>query len=271
LFIGYLTINILTEAEKKIVIEGITSTFLRLMQRVTQLSAKNRARAWCRAHNQSKKKITHDSILYNILSGKQCLPARPRDFGLNLSDEGKDIDPAELSDVLTRIVINIRLLDRKHDDFPFRVGRPSSQSYLADERRGRLSYYKPSRIKKAIDETLHDEKAIESINRSLLGNKLFYEFLKYSWATTLYQMKQSEESFLNTFKTVGITKKQLDQNYEEKSQDKWIAINDVSEEKLQSLSTAYAQETIKRYSRNRKTLIYLVAGLLHCGNAYIED
>ena len=259
----------ISEEEKRVVIEGIIDTLSIIMQKVViETSAKNRAKAWSRTNNQSKTSTTYDTILYNLLSGKQSLPVRPRDFRLNLSDEEKYIGSAELSDILTRLTLRIGILDRTHTNFPFRAGRPSYKSNLVIERRGRLSNYESSQIKKIIDEVLKDDETIKSINSSLFENGL-YEFLRYSWATTLYQMKQDERPFLNTFRPVGISKKQLELNYEQKP-GPWIPISDLSEEKLERLSAAYAEETIKQYKENGNNLIYLVAGLLYFGNAYRE-
>ena len=72
-----------------------------MMERIiTTKSPKNRARDWRRPHEQSKTGITRSTVLFNILTNTQKLPARPRDFRINLAEEEKSIGDSELSDIL---------------------------------------------------------------------------------------------------------------------------------------------------------------------------
>ena len=71
----------------------------RIEKIITEKSAKNRAKSWSKPNSQSKTKLTFDSILYNVMTGKQQLPARPRDIRLNLPEPEKSIEGPELSDV----------------------------------------------------------------------------------------------------------------------------------------------------------------------------
>jgi hypothetical protein len=140
----------ISDEEKALLVQGIIDSALKLMERIiTDKSAKNRAISWSKPHKQSRTAITSDAILFNFFANVQQLPARPRDFRLNLSENEKKIGDHELSDVLASIVFDFCALDNKRDCFPFSKGR--RKSYLAEENRGRYSYYESSIIKEVID------------------------------------------------------------------------------------------------------------------------
>lgn len=267
MFVGDLNIdaaNKVTDYDKTLVTKGIIDTTLKMMENIlTQKSSKNRAKTWCRKHNQSKNARTYNTLLFNLLSEEQRLPARPRDFRLKLSDNERNIGRAELSDQLAKLVI-IYLLERNEKAFPFSRGRPKFESHLSDERRGRRSYYKLSKIKEIIDKVLKDSKLVKSIDSGLITNDILYKFLKYSFETAFYQIQESEDAFFNSYKPAikkyGIQKSNKD--------DSWILIKDLSEDKLKRLAGIYARNTIQNFKKDEKSIIYTIAGLLYHGKAY---
>jgi hypothetical protein len=268
-FLAILTIETgakLTSEEKRLIVEGIIRTARKMMEKVTtEKSAKNRAKEWCKPHIQSKKSMTHDAILFNVLNQNQHLPARPRDFRLILSDGEKDIGQAELSDNLARLV-NIYLLENKRGDFRFPRGKPKFNSHFARERRGRLSYYNQTALKVKIDEVLGDPESMKLINGALIASDELYKFLKYSFATSFYQMKENEEAFFNSFKYLGITREQIKLN--NKTPGPWIPISNLSIDKLERLAGAYAHQTIKEDYKDGNGILYTIAALLYFGRAY---
>ena len=186
----------LSDEELQIAIQGIIKSIDQLMHRIIKAeSPRKRAERWSKPHKQSKTAITSDTILFDNLTNSQHQPARPRDFRLNLAEEEKDIGAAELSDILASMV-NKYLLQNKRSSFPFPRGRPTKD--LAEERKGRPSYYELPEIRKIIDEIIKDPKAIKQINNAILGKDLLYRFLKYCFETRLYQLKENKSAFYET-------------------------------------------------------------------------
>lgn len=209
----------ITEEERDTVTHSVIDSAFKMMERIiTEKSAKNRAKSWSKEYKQSRATITSDTVLFNILTDVQRLPARRRDFRLNLSEEEKKIGGPELSDVLASMVRKY-LLEPKRSKFPFPRGRPSSYIDLDEERRGRLSYYEESRVKNILDEVVKDPDHVRRIDNEILGSTIFYRFLRYSFEAAFYQMKEDKEGFLNSFKP-AIRKYVLAQK--EKRRIRWI-------------------------------------------------
>jgi hypothetical protein len=258
----------ITDEEKRLLIHEIIDTCQKMMEKIiTEKSPKKRARKWSQTHSQSKMSITRDSILFNLLTDEQPLPARPRDFRLLLTEEEKNIKRWDLTEILTSYV-RMNLLNPKRDDFPFPKGRPKSDSRISEERRGGPSYYEPSKIKEVIDEILKDPQAIKEINNALIGIEIFYKFIKYSFETALYQIKENEDAFLNSYKP-AIQKYGLAYKNKEEQNESWIYARDLTENKIKDLSEKYAHSTIAQFKNEGKNIIYYtIAGLLYFRNAY---
>jgi hypothetical protein len=254
------------DEEKILIIQGIINTSLKMMEKtMTEKSAKKRAKRRSGSHNQSKTDMAHNNILFDLLIGKQHLPARPRDFRLNLADKEKNIGRAELSDILSSIV-KISMLENKRNNYPYPRGRP--KLYLSDELRGRKdSYYESSKIKVIIDEILNDPEAIKAIDNALIGSDIFYNYLKYSFETALYQMKENEQAFLNSFKPM-IRKYGLSYKKKDELDESWIYVKDLTEDKLKALAGAYSRNMIAQFKKDGKNIFYTIAGLLYFGDAY---
>lgn len=73
--------------EKELVKDSIILGVLELMERtVFSLSPKNLARKRSNKHRQSMTGLARSYTLFNVLIGRQKLPAHPRDFNLDLPD-----------------------------------------------------------------------------------------------------------------------------------------------------------------------------------------
>jgi len=256
--------NKVNDDDKTLVTKGIIDTALKMMERIiTQKSSKNRAKSWSGKHNQSKNARTYNTLLFNLLNKDQRLPARPRDFRLKLSDNERNIGRAELSDKLAKLV-DIYLLKRNEKAFQFPRGRPKPESSLSDERRGRLSNYKRSRIREIIDEVVQDSNIVKSIDDALVTSNILYKFLKYSFETAFYQIKENPNAFVSSYnpaiKKYGIQ--------ESNNDDSWILIKDLPEDKLKRLAGSYATNTIQNFKKEEKSILYTIAGLLYYGKAY---
>lgn len=224
----------------------------RIEKIITEKSARNRAKVWSKTYSQSKKRLTFDSILSNIMTDKQQLPARPRDIRLNLSQEEKEIKGPELSDTLVRLQ-ELNIIDGHRDNLPLGRGRPKRQ--LSKEKRGRLSYYEFSGLKKAVSDIIQNQIMASSINEKLIKSGKLYGFLKYSFECAFYQAKENPSEFLNTFRPYGVLEPQLELN--KKKEGNWMRFRDMSPKRLKQLAGAYANRVIEEgYKKNHIPIIY---------------
>jgi hypothetical protein len=259
----------ISEKEKAILVQGVIDSALKIMQRIISTkSPKKCARDSSKPHAQSKTNITRGTIFFNILTNNQRLPARPRDFRINLAEEEKDLADSELSDILSSIVRQ-HFLERKREKLSFPRGRPVSdikKSGIARGRRGAKSYY-TSQIKQVVDEILKDSKSRESIDNAILKSEIFYRFLKYSFEVSLYQMKEDERAFLNTMKApinqYGLPYKKL-----EELDSSYIFVKDLTPDEIKRQAKGLAIVTVKKFQEDGKNILYTVAGLFSLLNVY---
>lgn len=236
---------------------------------ISTKSPRSRARDYSKPHKQSTTDITRNTILFNTLTNKQRLPARPRDFRINLAEEEKNIGSSELSDILT-FMVNQVLLEPKRGDFPYLKGRPLSdvkKSGIAKGRTGSYSYYEPSKEKELINEILRDSKSIQLIDNAILNSPIFYRFLKYGFEVYLYQMKEDEDKFMITMKR-EIMKYGLRHKKANELDNSYILAKDLTYEKIKRLSKGYAINTMKNFKEDGKNILYTVAGLFSLFNVY---
>jgi uncharacterized FlgJ-related protein len=95
----------------------------------------------------------------------------------------------------------------------------------------------------------------------LIRAEITYKFLKYSFEAGLYQSKENEKAFLNTYKPeimkYGLTYKKKDELNES-----WLYVKDLSKEKLKSLAKTHARNLIQQFKGDGKNVLYVVAGLI---------
>ena len=107
-------------------VQNIIDTIRILMDRIISTkSPRSRARDYSKPHKQSKSGITRSTILFNTLTNTQRLPAHPRDFRINLAEEEKNIGDSELSGILT-CMVRQGFLENKRGNFPYPNGKPLS-------------------------------------------------------------------------------------------------------------------------------------------------
>lgn len=223
------------------IIDDIAFALKKRMEKfITEKSARSRAKSWSKPHKQSHKSLAFDTIFNNLLVGQQQLPARPRDFRLNMAEQESKIDYGELSDELARLV-RLYILGRHEDKLPRPRGRPNSE--LSSETRGRLSYYEPSSLKKQISNALSEPSTVRHLNERLIKDKILYRFVKYSIASAFYQARENEDAFLNSFRPYGLRLEQLEMNSEKGW--KLAEFNKMSDERLESLAGAYSKNVIR--------------------------
>ncbi|MDP9197337.1 MAG: hypothetical protein M3O24_02090 [Thermoproteota archaeon] len=82
-----------TQQEKELLIQEIVQTTEKMMESImTRRSPRKWAKSWCGKYKHSERRIVRDTIFVNLLSRNQLLPARPREFRANLSEEEKKIE-----------------------------------------------------------------------------------------------------------------------------------------------------------------------------------
>ena len=219
---------------------------------------KSRAKSWHTEHSQSQMSKCTSKVFSNIITGDQHLPARRRDFKVNLPfgyqhRRGSDV---QLSHALSRMV-KFRLLKHETENlFPFSVGR--NKLYLASERRGRRdSYYLKDRVKDIIEEVLNDESALRSITNSLISNELFHDFLNYIFIKQLHLLKNQPDEFFSRYSPYGLDKNNF----------KILPPDEEIEKEAKRLASNYV-EKLRNDNGVISGFLYTIAGLLFFGKAY---
>ena len=190
----------ISDKEKELIVQGLIEYTIKFMTDcVDRETSKKRAKRFTKPHNQSKTAIAKYTLQYNILTKKQALPARPRDFRLKLSNEENKIGMAEMTDILSSSPFLGNLLERQNKKYPFRRGRPTS---ILKERRGKPTYYTESDIQKIFDSILKDSKIIKQIDGIVTNHEIFPKFIKYSFGVYFKEMKENETAFRNSYKPI---------------------------------------------------------------------
>jgi len=267
-FIGYLSSFDISDKEKEMFAQGIMEHTIRFMiDCVNRETSTKRAKKFTKPHHQSKTAIAQDSIQYNIITKKQELPARPRDFRLQLTTEEKDIGMSEMTDILSSSPFLGNLLDGHDEKFRFHRGRPNSK--LAKERRGKPKYYTESERQKIFNSIINDSKIIKQIDEIVTNHEIFPKFLNYSLETMFKEIKKDETAFRNSYKSIIINKPlpYLEKSeIHNKSSKQWIFPANLDKNKIKELAKQYTLKSKNRINRQLLNVIYL-AGVLR----YIES
>ena len=97
----------ITEEEKNIIVQGILDTsFITIKKKIHTRTRVSRAKNWSNQRGHSASTQVTKSLFFNILTSKQKLPARQRDFKLNIPEVEK-VWPTGLTRALSK---NVRLL-----------------------------------------------------------------------------------------------------------------------------------------------------------------
>jgi hypothetical protein len=192
--------NVLNGEDKSYLIQIILDECKDLIKRLVSKSAKKVADNYSSAQNQSKERRARSAVLFNLMTGSQILPARPRDFRANFPEDLQDIRKSQLSDVLSSPV-RMNLTDNKRDNFPFKRGRPTEvKQSLAEERRGRLSHFTESKFHQTVDRLLEHPSDFEEIKTKLREMDEYYKILVYSFEMNQLQFLTNKEAFMKSQK-----------------------------------------------------------------------
>jgi len=256
----------ISDIEKEWIVKGLIEYTIKFMTDcVDKETSKKRAKRFTKPYHQSKTAIAKDTIQYNILTKKQQLPARPRDFRLKLADEEKQIGMAEMTDILSSSPFLGNLLKGHNEKYPFSRGRPTSN--LAKERRGKPRYYTESDIQKIFDSIIKDSKILRQIDDIVTNHEIFPKFLNYSFGVYFKEMKEDETAFRNSYKPIIVNHKLQHLEKNKLATNQWIFAKDLDNNKIKELSQKYAHR-YKSNLKNRQLLnILYMAGL----SMYLES
>jgi hypothetical protein len=258
----------ISDKEKEMIAQGIIEHAIRFMiDCVNRETSTKRANKFNKPNHQSKTAIAQDTIEYNILTKKQELPARPRDFRLKLDKKEKQIGMSEMTDILSSSPFLGNLLEGHDEKYPFRRGRPNSN--LAKERRGKPKYYTESERQKIFDSIIKDTKIVKQIDDLVTNHEIFPKFIKYSLETMFKEIKKDEKAFRNSYKPI-ITNKPL--HLLDKSEivnnpiNHWIFPENLDKKKIKKLSKYYGL----KYNRQQLDILYLTGFLLYIKSLLIS-
>jgi hypothetical protein len=245
------------------IVSAIVDAAAKLIERkTTEKSPKQFAKLQAGSHAQSTTSRVYDSVLHNTLSDRQQFPARPREFRRQLQDPLQKIGSPELSDVLASLA-STGLLIHKCERFPIPRGAQGKNSYLAEETRGvRSSYYEPSAVKKMVDRVLADETMLNKLTGRLIQSDLLYKLIRYANCVLLHQARLRKQSVFNTYATAGLSEARTRLNAEGVSQSRLILVRDLTDQKIEALADAYAEQEIQRYETDPHMVLYRLVAIL---------
>jgi hypothetical protein len=271
-FIGYLSSFEISSKEKEMIAQGIIEHTLQFMiDCVNRETSTKRANRFTKSHHQSKTAIAQDTIQYNILTKKQEIPARPRDFRLKLANEEKKIGMSEMTDILSSSPFIGNLLERHDGKYPLSRGRPKSN--LAGERRGRPNYYTESERQKIFDCIMKDSKIEKQIDDIVTNHEIFPQFINYYLEIMFKEIKKDEKAFRNSYKPIIINKplQYLEKNeLDNTSNNQWIFPANLNKNKIKELSKQHTVKYKNTVDIQLLDILYLTGFLMYINSLFIS-
>jgi hypothetical protein len=260
----------MSDKEKEMFAQGIIEHTIRFMiDCVSRETSTERGNRFTKRHHQSKTAITQDILQYNLITKKQELPARPRDFRLKLDNEEKQIGMSEMTDILSSSPFLGNLLDGHDEKFPFRRGRPNSN--LSKERRGKPKYYTASERQKIFDSIIKDSIIVKQIDDVVTNHEIFPEFIKYSLETMFKEIKKDETAFKNSYKSIIMNNKlQYLENNDRLLNHQWIFPTKLDKKKIKELSKHYTMNCKNKGRRQLLDILYLSGFLRYIESLFIS-
>ena len=272
MFIGYLSSFEISNKEKEMIAQGIIEHAIQFMiDCVNSETSTKRANRFTKSHHQSKSAIAQDTIQYNILTRKQEIPARPRDFRLKLANEEKQIGMSEMTDIFPSSPFIGNLLEGHNGKYPVRRGRPKSN--LAGERRGRPKYYTESERQKIFDCIMKDSKIVKQIDDIVTNHEIFPKFINYALEVMFKEIMKDEKAFRNSYKPMIINKplQYLEKNeLDNTSTNQWIFPANLNKNKIKELSKQHTVKYKNNVDRQLIDILYLTGFLMYIKSLFIS-
>jgi hypothetical protein len=266
----------LTEQEIQIVEKILAGIFEVLNSIMTRHSPKDYAKSLSGPQRRSKKPIAHTSILYNVATHKQNLPAEPRKIRDNLPEGLKDINSTDLWKILKSLARTKFLHYEPHTIRRIR-GRPKSRGFEDNNLGGKPSLHDKTEALENVIKILTKPEAKKLINTRLKDTGLLYKFKKYQNLVLFYQIRNHDiEALWDNVKPFGI-KQNINNIADEKEREKkrkasevfLQRIKNLSEQDLEHEAGQKAEADIIKHAGDEDLFINIIAGLL--GYTNIKD
>ena len=240
--------------EEKILINRILIGFSKLILTSNFKDAKKTAKAYSKP---SKKDLASTySIIDLTMRVKDRSKFRPSNIRKKLPDENKDIQSADLSDIL-KSLSNINLITKTQKDAKKR-GSPSKNSENETSERGMHSFYQPTEYLESLKQVISKPVARKLIFSVLLESKLIHKWLDFNCLLALYISKFSnKDNIKNIDRAVGIIQDQLEN---EKLHNKMTSLDDKQLEEIAHKFAVLALQHFKEYEE-MFTNLYIMGGI----------
>ena len=240
--------------EEKILINRILIGCSKLIYSVYTQDAKKTAKALSRT---SKKELASTySTIHLTMRVKDRPKFRPSNIKKKLPEDNKDIQPADLSDIL-KSLSNINLITKTQKETRKR-GSPSKNSDDEPSERGRHSFYQPTEYLEKLKQISAKPIARILIFSFLLESKLIHKWLDFHCLLALYISKFSTiDNIKNIDRAVGMIPDELKI---EKLHKDTASLND---EKLEELAHKFAVSALQHFEEYEEMFInlYIIGGI----------
>ena len=216
--------------------------------------AKNTAKAYSKL---SKKELTSTySIIHLTMRVKDRSKFRPSNIRKKLPDENKDIQSADLSDIL-KSLSNINLITKTENDTSKRRS-PSKNSEDGPSEPGMHSFYQPTEYLESLKQVIAKPMARKLIFAHLLESNLIHKWLDFLCLLELYFSKFSNiYNIKNVDKAAGLIQGEL--TYE-KLHNHTSYLDD---ENLEDIAHKRAVSALQHFEEYEEifTNLYLIGGI----------
>lgn len=245
----------LLTVEDKILIHRILIGCSKIIYTSHINGAKKRAKALSRP---SKKDLTSTFSIINLtmtVEGRSKF--RPLNLKRKLPDNIKNIQPADLSDILKSLT-KINILTKTEKDARRSRGSPSKKNEGSTKESGLPSFYQPSEYIDALKQLIAKPIARRLIFAFLLESKLIQKWLDFHCLFALYQLKFSDMDTVRSIdKAVDVTMEEL------KFENLYKKIAQLDDRKLIDMAHKQAILILQQYKRYDDLFIhlYLLGGI----------
>ncbi|HJT49340.1 MAG TPA: hypothetical protein VJ729_14240 [Nitrososphaeraceae archaeon] len=240
--------------EEKILINRILIGCSKLIYSSYLQGAKNTAKAYSKL---SKKDLASTySIIHLTMRVKDRSKFRPSNIRKKLPEENKDIQPADLSDIL-KSLSSINLVTKTQKDTRKR-GSPSKNGQEDPSERGMHSFYQPAEYFEVLKQVIAKPMARKLIFGFLLESNLIHKWLDFNCLLALYVSKFSNiDNIKNIDKAVGVIQDEL------KDEKLYREVASLTDKRLESIAHKFAISALQHFEEYEEmfTNLYLIGGI----------
>jgi hypothetical protein len=240
--------------EEKILINRILIGCSKLIYNSHARGAKKIAKA---RSKPSKKDLTSTySITHLTMRVKDRSRFRPSNIREKLPYENKDIQSADLSDIL-KSLSNINLITKTQKEARKR-GSPAKNSEDEPGERGMPSFYQPTEYLESLKQVIAKPVARKLIFSFLLESKLIHKWLDFTCLLALYISKFSNmDNIKNIDRAVGIIQDEL------KNEKLHKNVASLTDEKLEKIGHKFAVSALQHFEEYEDmfTNLYIIGGI----------